>query len=44
VQEASRAFHPGSKPPEAINTVAAETRLAWLGNSPFEPWIKAALD
>lgn len=39
-----RAVHPGAKPQEAINRVAAETQLAWLGNSPFGPWIKAVLD
>lgn len=36
-----RAVHPGSKPQEAINRVSAETQVAWLGNSPFGPWIKA---
>jgi NAD(P)-dependent dehydrogenase (short-subunit alcohol dehydrogenase family) len=38
------AVHPGPKPQEAINKVAAETQLAWLGNSPFGPWIKAVHD
>lgn len=39
-----RAVHPGAKPQEAINRVAAETQLGWLGNSPFGPWIKAVHD
>jgi hypothetical protein len=36
-----RAVHPGPKPQEAINKVAAETQLAWLGKSQFGPWVKA---
>lgn len=39
-----RAVHPGAKPQEAINRVAAETQVNWLGNSPFGPWIKAVHD
>lgn len=39
-----RAVHPGSKPQEAINRIAAETQVGWLGNSPFGPWIKAVHD
>jgi NAD(P)-dependent dehydrogenase (short-subunit alcohol dehydrogenase family) len=39
-----RAVHPGSKPQEAINKVSAETQVAWLGGSPFGPWIKAVHD
>jgi NAD(P)-dependent dehydrogenase (short-subunit alcohol dehydrogenase family) len=39
-----RAVHPGPKPQEAINKVARETQLAWLGGTPFGPWIKAAQD
>ena len=39
-----RAVHPGMKPQEAINKVAAETQLAMLGNSPFGPWVKAVHD
>ena len=39
-----RAVHPGAKPQEAINRVSAETQVAWLGNSPFGPWIKAVHD
>lgn len=39
-----RPVHPGAKPQEAINKVSAETQLAWLGNSPFGPWIKAVHD
>ena len=39
-----RAVHPGNKPQEAINRVAAETQVAWLGNSPVGAWIKAVHD
>ena len=39
-----RAVHPGNKPQEAINRVAAATQLAWLGNSPVGPWVKAVHD
>ena len=39
-----RAVHPGAKPQEAINKVSAETQLAWLGNTPYGPLIKAVLD
>lgn len=39
-----RAVHPGAKPQEAINRVSRETQLAWLGGSPFGPWIKAVHD
>ncbi len=39
-----RAVHPGAKPQEAINKVSAETQLAWLGNSPYGPLIKAVLE
>lgn len=39
-----RAVHPGSKPQEAINRVSAETQVAWLGNSPFGPWVKVVHD
>ncbi|MDP3905938.1 SDR family oxidoreductase [Novosphingobium sp.] len=39
-----RAVHPGNKPQEAINRVAAETQVAWLGNSPVGPWVKAVHD
>lgn len=39
-----RAVHPGAKPQEAINRVAAETQVNWLGGSPFGPWIKAVHD
>ncbi len=39
-----RPVHPGPKLQEAINKVSAETQLAWLGNSPFGPWIKAVHD
>ncbi len=33
--------HPGSKPQTAINSLTAEVQVAWLGQSPFGPWIKA---
>jgi NAD(P)-dependent dehydrogenase (short-subunit alcohol dehydrogenase family) len=39
-----RAVHPGNKPQEPINKVSAETQVAWLGNSPFGPWVKAVHD
>lgn len=39
-----RAVHPGNKPQERINKVAAEVQLAWLGNSPLGPLIKAVHD
>lgn len=39
-----RAVHPGAKPQEAINKVAAEVQLAWLGASPLGPLIKAVHD
>lgn len=39
-----RAVHPGAKPQEAINKVSADTQLAWLGNSPYGPLIKAVHD
>lgn len=39
-----RAVHPGNKPQEAINKVSRDTQLAWLGNSPFGPWVKAVQD
>lgn len=39
-----RAVHPGNKPQEAINRVSAETQVAWLGNSPLGPLVKAVHD
>ena len=39
-----RAVHPSNKPQEAINKVSAETQVAWLGGSPFGPWVKAVHD
>lgn len=39
-----RAVHPGAKPQEAINRVASEVQLAWLGGSPLGPLIKAVHD
>ncbi|MEO9463074.1 MAG: SDR family oxidoreductase [Marinomonas sp.] len=35
-----RAVHPGSKPQVAINDLTAKVQVAWLGQSPFGPWIK----
>lgn len=32
--------HPGGKPQIAINDLTAKVQVAWLGNSPFGPWIK----
>jgi NAD(P)-dependent dehydrogenase (short-subunit alcohol dehydrogenase family) len=39
-----RAVHPGAKPQEAINKVASEVQLAWLGGSALGPLIKAVHD
>lgn len=39
-----RAVHPGAKPQEPINKVSAEVQVAWLGNSPFGPLVKAVHD
>lgn len=39
-----RAVHPGNKPQEAINKVCRDTQLAWLGETPVGPWIKAVHD
>jgi len=39
-----RAVHPGAKPQEAINKIAAEVQLAWLGGSPLGPLVKAVHD
>ena len=39
-----RAVHPGPKPQEAINRVAAEVQVAWLGGSPLGPLIRAVHD
>ena len=36
-----RAVHPGNKPQEPINKVSADVQVAWLGNSPFGPLVKA---
>jgi NAD(P)-dependent dehydrogenase (short-subunit alcohol dehydrogenase family) len=38
------AVHPGNKPQLEINRVARESQLAWLGDGPSGPWVKAALD
>jgi hypothetical protein len=39
-----RPVHPAPKPQEAINRVSAESQLAWLGNTPFGPWVKSVLN
>jgi NAD(P)-dependent dehydrogenase (short-subunit alcohol dehydrogenase family) len=39
-----RAVHPGAKPQEAINKVAADVQVAWLGGSPLGPLVKAVHD
>ncbi|WP_033924407.1 SDR family NAD(P)-dependent oxidoreductase [Sphingomonas sp. 35-24ZXX] len=39
-----RAVHPGPKPQEAINEVAAKVQMQMLGNSPYGPWVKAVHD
>jgi len=39
-----RAVHPGAKPQEAINKIAAEVQVAWLGGSQLGPLIKAVHD
>ncbi len=36
-----RPVHPGPKPQIAINETSAKTQVAWLGESPYGPWIKA---
>ncbi|WP_115366162.1 SDR family oxidoreductase [Alteripontixanthobacter maritimus] len=36
-----RPVHPGPKPQVAINEVSAKTQVAWLGQSPYGPWIKS---
>ncbi len=38
------AVHPGAKPQLEINRVARESQLAWLGDGPSGPWVRAALD
>lgn len=38
------AVHPGNKPQLEINRVSREAQLAWLGEGPTGPWVKAALD
>ena len=39
-----RAVHPGAKPQEAINKVAAEVQLAWLGGGALGPLVRAVHD
>lgn len=39
-----RAVHPGNKPQEPINKVSADVQVAWLGNSPLGPLVRAVHD
>lgn len=39
-----RPVHPGPKPQEAINRASRESQLAWLGETGYGPWIRAAQD
>jgi len=36
--------HPGMKPQIPVNEVSAKQQLAWLGESPYGPAMKAVLD
>jgi len=36
-----RAVHPGSKPQLPLNELTAKIQTAWLGETPYGPWIKA---
>jgi len=36
--------HPGPKPQIPVNEVSSQQQLAWLGESPFGPMMKAVLD
>jgi NAD(P)-dependent dehydrogenase (short-subunit alcohol dehydrogenase family) len=38
-----RAVHPRARPQERINDVCRETQLAFLGQSPFGPWVRDVL-
>jgi NAD(P)-dependent dehydrogenase (short-subunit alcohol dehydrogenase family) len=33
--------HPGPKPQVALNELSAKVQVAWLGGSPYGPWIKS---
>lgn len=39
-----RPVHPGAKPQIPINDVSAAQQIAFLGESPYGPWIKDVLD
>lgn len=39
-----RPVHPGNKPQLEINRVSRESQIAWLGNGPMGPWVKAVYD
>ena len=39
-----KAVHPGMKPQVPVNEVSAKQQLAWLGESPYGPAMKAVLD
>lgn len=39
-----RPVHPGGKPQIPINEVSAKQQVAFLGGSPYGPWIKDVLD
>ena len=39
-----RAVHPGNKPQLEINRVSRESQLAWLGDGPMGPWVRAVHD
>jgi len=36
--------HPGMKPQVPVNDVTAKQQLAWLGESPYGPLMKAVLE
>lgn len=36
--------HPGMKPQIPVNEISAQQQLAWLGESPYGPMLKAVLD
>ncbi len=38
------AVHPGVRPQLAINDASRDAQLAWLGGSPFGPWIRNVLE
>ena len=39
-----RAVSGSAKPQSKINEVCRETQLAWLGDTPFGPWVRDVLD